>query len=450
MTAENAPAPGGQPLYPIAQFFRTETRSAVVVLTAAALALVWANVPAVGHSYDAVWRATFTIGPDGYQVTSTVQGWIDEGLMAVFLLVVGLEIKREAIVGELASMRLAALPTAAAIGGVVVPVAIYLAVNPGGAAAKGWGVPMATDIALALSVVAIAGPRVPASVKVFLTALAAADDVFAVLEIVLFHSHAVRWGTVAIAAVAVAALVLANLLHVRAPLVYLVIGAALWVLLLESGLHATIAGVVVAAAVPARTRIDPQRFTARARRLLDEFERGRSVRGLPGHGQVAALEELAAAAEQVQSPMQRLEHGLHPWTAYLVVPVFVLAHVGLTGEAMSAALQVPGAAVGTLLGLLVGKQLGIVLFSWLAVRLGFAQLAPDLTWRHVHACGLLAGIGFTMSLFVATLSFSGGLRAAAVAAVLAASLAAAAAGWLALRTAPAPPAMTSAASESAR
>jgi NhaA family Na+:H+ antiporter len=443
MTAESGPS-GGLPHYPIAQFFRTETRSAVVVLAAAAAALVWANVPAVAHSYGAVWQATFTVGPDGYQITSTVQGWIDDGLMAVFLLVVGLEIKREAIVGELASKRLAALPMAAALGGVVVPVAIYLALNPGGAAAKGWGVPMATDIALALSVVAIAGPRVPASVKVFLTALAAADDVFAVLEIVLFHSHGVHWGAIAIAAVAVAALILANVLHVRAPLVYLALGVALWILLLESGLHATIAGVVVALAVPARTRIDPQRFSARARRLLDEFERGRSVRGLPGHGQIAALEELAAAAEQVQSPMQRLEHELHPWTAYLVVPLFVLAHVGLTGEAMSAALQVPRVAVGTLLGLLVGKQLGIVVFSWLAVRLGLAELAPGLRWRHVHACGLLAGIGFTMSLFVATLSFSGGLRAAAVAAVLIASLAAAAAGWLALRAGPSTAAMTGA------
>lgn len=426
----------GELLYPIAQFFRTEARSAIVVLVCVAAALVWANAPALAASYAAVWSATFTVGLHGVEVTETARGWIDDGLMAIFFMVVGLEIKREAIVGELASARRAALPFAGAVGGIVVPVVLYLAINWTGTGAKGWGVPMATDIAIALSVLAIAGPRIPDALKVFLTALAAADDVGAVIEIVVFHSHAVNWGVVGLAALAAAALAAANLLHVRAHLVYLGLGVLLWALLLESGLHATVAGVVVAFAVPARTRIDQPGFLVRARHMLDEFERGTPVRGLPGHGQVAALEELAAAAEQVQSPMQRLEHGLHPWTAYAVVPLFVLAHAGVTPSALSAVGDAPRIAAGVVVGLLLGKQAGILLFSWLAVRLGFADRPPELTWRHVHAGGVLAGIGLTPAIFVATLSFSGPLHWAAVTAVLGVSLAAAAAGWVALRAAP--------------
>jgi NhaA family Na+:H+ antiporter len=339
-------------------------------------------------------------------------------------------------VGELSSLRQAALPIAAAAGGMAAPALIYTAVNLGGEGARGWGVPMATDIAFALGVLALLGSRAPTSLKVFLTALAIVDDLGAVLVIALFYTEEVRWAALGAAGLFLAALLAANRLHVRHPLAYALLGLGLWVGFLESGVHATMAGVLLAMSIPARTRVDTGEFYKRARTLLDDFDRAGdeepNIR-LNG-GQQAAIGELEAACEQVQTPMQRFEHMLHPWVAFGIVPLFALANAGVTlpsdlGEALTEPVT-----LGVILGLVLGKQLGITLFAWLAVRGGWADLPGDLSWRHVYGASWLAGVGFTMSLFIAGLAFGDGpLLNAAKAGILAASLVSGTVGWLIIR-----------------
>jgi len=429
--------PIGKVLYPINEFMHAEASGGVVLIACALAALVWANSP-WADSYAALWGTKITIGPDRYAISETLLHWINDGLMAVFFFVVGLEMKREVLVGELASLRLAALPVAAALGGMVVPALIYVAINLGGEGMGGWGVPMATDIAFALGVLALLGSRAPASLKIFLTALAIVDDLGAVMVIALFYTAEVSWGWLGVGAAFLFALVVANRLHVRHPISYALLGLGLWVAFLESGVHATIAGVLLALTIPARTRMDSDGFLRRGREILDEFDRAgeEGPHILTNGGQQAAVGELEAACERVQSPMQRLEHALHPWVAFGIVPLFALANAGVAlGGGIGDALTQP-VTLGIVAGLVVGKQVGVVLFAWGVVRLGLADLPGDVSWRHVYGAGLLAGIGFTMSLFIGSLAFGEGeLLDAAKLGILAASLLAGAAGWLVLRLA---------------
>jgi len=429
--------PIGKVLYPINEFMHAEASGGVVLIACAIAALVWANSP-WADSYAALWGTKITIGPEGYAISETLLHWINDGLMAVFFFVVGLEMKREVLVGELASLRLAALPVAAALGGMVVPALIYVAINLGGEGAGGWGVPMATDIAFALGVLALLGSRAPASLKIFLTALAIVDDLGAVLVIALFYTAEVSWGWLGVGAAFLGALVVANRLHVRHPISYALLGLGLWVAFLESGVHATIAGVLLALTIPARTRMDSDGFLRRGREILDEFDRAgdEGPHILTNGGQQAAVGELEAACERVQSPMQRLEHALHPWVAFGIVPLFALANAGVAlGGGIDDALTQP-VTLGIVAGLVVGKQVGVILFAWGVVRLRLADLPEDVGWRHIYGAGLLAGIGFTMSLFIGSLAFGEGeLLDAAKMGILAASLLAGAAGWLVLRLA---------------
>lgn len=424
-------------LYPIHEFMHAEASGGVVLIACALAALVWANSP-WAYSYAALWATKITIGTEGYAISETLLHWINDGLMAVFFFVVGLEIKREVLVGELASLRLAALPVAAALGGMVVPALIYVAINLGGEGARGWGVPMATDIAFALGVLALLGSRAPVSLKIFLTALAIVDDLGAVLVIALFYTAELSWSWLGTGAAFLATLVAANRLNVRHPIPYVLLGLGLWVAFLESGVHATIAGVLLALTIPARTRTDSDGFLRRGREILDEFDRageeGPNI--LTNGGQQAAVRELEAACERVQSPMQRLEHSLHPWVAFGIVPLFALANAGVAlGGDIGEALTQP-VTLGIVAGLVVGKQVGVLLFAWGVVRLRLADLPEDVGWRHIYGAGLLAGIGFTMSLFIGSLAFGEGpLLDAAKTGILAASLIAGAAGWLVLRSA---------------
>ncbi len=430
-------APIRKVLYPINEFMHAEASGGIVLMACALAALVWANSP-WADSYAALWGAKITIGPEGYAISETLLHWINDGLMAVFFFVVGLEMKREVLVGELASLRLAALPVAAALGGMVVPALIYVAINLGGEGVGGWGVPMATDIAFALGVLALLGSRVPANLKIFLTALAIVDDLGAVLVIALFYTAEVSWGWLGVGAAFLGTLVVANRLHVRHPIPYALLGLGLWVAFLESGVHATIAGVLLALTIPARTRMDSDGFLRRSREILEEFDRAgeEGPHILSNGGQQAAVAELEAACERVQSPMQRLEHALHPWVAFGIVPLFALANAGVAlGGGIVDALTEP-VTLGIVAGLVVGKQVGVLLFAWGVVRLHLADLPDDVGWRHIYGAGLLAGIGFTMSLFIGSLAFGEGpLLDAAKTGILAASLIAGAAGWLVLRSA---------------
>jgi NhaA family Na+:H+ antiporter len=404
-------------------------------MAAAAVALVCAN-SALASDYAALWetKLSLTIGP--WAMSETLLHWINDGLMAIFFLVVGLEIKREVLVGELASIRRAALPIAAAVGGAVLPAAIFLTLSGDGPAARGWGIPMATDIAFALGVLALLGNRVPLGLKVFVAALAIIDDLLAVLVIALFYTADLSVPALGAAAGLVVLLVILNRLGVRRPLAYGVVGVALWLAIFESGIHGTIAGVLLALTVPATTRLDSDAFVAKAREHIDDFE-GRTVGGEDASTEHhhAALWELEEASERAQAPMLRMEHALHPWVSFVVVPLFALANAGVRFETdLLSTLREP-IALGVLIGLVVGKQLGITVAAVAVVRLGLASLPTGVGWRHIYGAAWLGGIGFTMSLFIAALAYGEGSAELAFGKVgiLAASLLAGVGGFLVLR-----------------
>ena len=426
---------------PFQDFANKQSSGGVLLIAATVIALVWANSP-WAESYTNLWHTKMTVALGDFSVSKDLTHWINDGLMAVFFLVVGLEIKREVLVGELSSVRGAALPVAAALGGAVVPALIYAAINAGTEGAAGWGIPMATDIAFALGVLALLGERAPVALKVFLTALAIVDDIVAVLVIALFYTSEISWGALGVGGVFLAALVVANLIGVGRTLVYALLGIGLWLAFLLSGVHATIAGVLLALTVPAISFINPGAFLERSRYVLDRFEKageqGESV--LSNEERQAALHALNNAAYELEPPLHELEHALHPWVVFAIMPVFALANAGVPlGGGIADALTSP-VSLGIVAGLVIGKQLGITLFAWLAVKGGISELPEGIRWRHVYGAGWLAGIGFTMSLFISDLAFSdGSLVEAAKLGILVASLIAGVVGWTILRGASSPP-----------
>jgi len=424
-------------LSPIQDFLRIEAAGGILLLAATAIALIWANSP-WAQSYHDFWHITISVGIGSFQLSHSLGHWVNDGLMVIFFFVVGLEIKREMLVGELASVRKAAIPIAAAVGGMAVPAIIYVAVNAGGPAMDGWAIPCATDIAFALGVMAMLGKRVPVQLKVFLMALAIVDDIGAVVIIALFYTGDLHVIALAAAGGILAVLVAANLLHVRRPVVYAILGVLLWVAVLESGIHATIAGVLLAFTIPASFRIQGAEFVAFARRAVDEFENagGNENDSMTNPERQRWVHGLETACEHVQTPLLRLEHSLHPVTSFVIVPVFALANAGVTlgaglGDALTTRLS-----LGIMLGLVLGKQIGIMLCTWLVVKLNLGSLADGINWKHVYAASWLAGIGFTMSIFIANLGFGPGdnLETAKIG-VLAGSLVAGVVGFVLLRAA---------------
>jgi NhaA family Na+:H+ antiporter len=430
-------------LAPFQRFVHTESSSGLVLLACTAIALAWANSP-WSASYEHLWETRLTLALGPWSSEMSLHHLINDGLMAVFFFLVGLEIKREMLAGELASLRQAALPIAGALGGMIVPALLYAWLNAGRAGEPGWGVPMATDIAFALGVLALLGDRIPLGVRVFLAALAIVDDIGAVLVIAVFYSADIAWGALLSAGALVVLAIAANISGVRRPWAYAVIGLLLWAAVLSSGIHATIAGVILAMTIPSRTRIDEGRFLARARRALSRFETahepGASPLKDPEH--LAAVQQLERLAEQLQPPLLRLEHSLHSVVAFGIMPLFALANAGVPlGLAQLGGGESAAVALGIALGLLLGKPVGITLLAWAAVRLGIASLPDGVTWRMIGGAGLLGGIGFTMAIFIAGLAFATdpALLVAAKLGILGASLAAGLAGWIALRGGAIPP-----------
>lgn len=363
----------------------------LLIVTAAGLA--WAN-SSWANGYVALLHHDITIGPTAaVHLSLNVHEWINDGLMAVFFFLVGLEIKREMLIGELASVRRAALPIAGALGGMLVPAVLYALINGSGAGARGWGIPMATDIAFALGVVALLGSRVPSTLKLFLAAVAIVDDIGAVLVIAIFYTASIMRSALVAASVILMLLTVLNLAGVRRAIPYLVLGVALWVAILLSGIHATVAGVLLAMTIPARAR-DPN----------------------------------------VEPLLERMERALHAPVAFVIVPLFALANAGISiGSIESGAFSLP-VMMGVMLGLVIGKPLGITVASWLAVRTRLATLPEGVTWRSLNGVSWLGGIGFTMSLFVGALAFTDeALLDSAKVGVLISSALAASAGWLMLR-----------------
>ena len=409
-------------LRPIERFMAAESAGGILLLASAVAALVWVNSP-WADSYHQVWHIQLGLRFGGRPYAMSLEHWVNDGLMAVFFVVVGLEIKRELLIGELASVRRASLPVAAAVGGMVVPALIYFAINVGGSGKSGWGIPMATDIAFAAGVVTLVGRGVPTSVKVFLLAVAIVDDLGAVLVIALFYTNHISTAALEAAGMLFGLLVLLNVLRVHRILPYVVVGVGLWVATLFSGLHATIAGVLLAFTIPATRQIEEGPFVEHVRRVLNDFEGEATafpdkITGEQSH----ALHVIEQASRAVQTPLARLEHMLLTPVTFIIIPVFALANAGVLlrfggakgGEAV---------AWGVLAGLIVGKPVGVLAASWVAVKTGLAALPEEGTWRHLFGISILCGIGFTMSLFVANLAFEEGPQlVAAKLGILAASL----------------------------
>ncbi len=422
---------------PFQEFLADRAIAAGLLLACALVALLVANSP-WSAAYDAFWEAQISIRTGDFALADSLLHWVNDGLMAIFFLSVGLEIKREILVGELSSRSQALLPAAAAFGGAMVPAAMYAALNAGTGAAAGWGIPMATDVAFVLGVTTILRDRVPPQLQLFLTALAIADDILAVLVIALFYTTAIDPAALGAAVVLLLGLFGLNWLGVRSPLLYGVSGVALWLAVLYSGLHATIAGVLLAAAVPASTRLDEEGFLRRSRTLLYRFSRSRSRTDRmqqKTEEQQAALQALETAVDHVQPPLHQMEHALQPWVGFVVLPLFALANAGVKISGNLVADLMQPVTLGVALGLVAGKPLGILLASWLAIRAGCAELPRGTSWRQMRALACLGGIGFTMSLFVAHLAFGGVRREDAQIGILAGSLLAGLLGtWLLGRT----------------
>ena len=421
--------------HPARRLLHKAPAGGLVLLACAAIAMVWANSP-LSHSYHALWETPITFGVGEWRSALSLHAAVNDGLMAVFFVLVGLEIKREVLVGELASVRRAALPVAAALGGMVVPALLYLAFNAGGPTTRGWGIPMATDIAFALGVLALLGDRFPPALRVFLSALAIADDLGAVLVIALFYTASVSWSALGAAAGLLLLSLLANALGVRTAWAYALIGLALWVAVLLSGVHATVAGVLLAMTIPSRTVINEAALLSGARAALQRFDDAchpdRTMLSNSEHQ--AALRRLEVLSEKALPPLARLEYGLHGIVTFGIMPLFALANAGVDLRAGGAGIG-SSVALGVIVGLVVGKPVGITLASWLAVRAGVAALPAGISWRTLVGAGVLGGIGFTMSLFIAGLAFgdSADRLTSAKLGTLIASLIAGVAGWLLLR-----------------
>ena len=421
-------------LAPMQTFIHRSSSSGIVLILATIIALLIANSP-FAHAYDELLHAYIgiTIGP--FELKESVLHWVNDGLMVIFFFLVGLEIKREVSVGELSNPRAAALPIIAAVGGVVVPASIYLAFNAGGIGARGWGVPMATDIAFALGCLALLGDRIPFALKIFLTAVAIVDDLIAVLVIAFFYSAGLNFVALGIGFGVLGLLALANIFGIRRIIFYVVLGIVVWLAFLKSGVHATIAGVLIAFTIPGRNRIDAPTFVRRANEILHRLDPD-SLPATPILTQEAhqhAVIELEELCEHVQAPLQKMEHSLHNWVQFLIMPIFALANAGVALSFGSMEGGMENVLLGIVVGLVLGKPIGLLGAAWLAIRLGIADLPQAVNWRHMLGAGVLAGIGFTMSLFIASLGFvDADVLAAAKLSILAASLIAGTAGLLLL------------------
>jgi Na+:H+ antiporter, NhaA family len=412
------------------RFVRSETSGSILLFAATIAALVWANSP-WSSSYFAFWKFPLRLGSRPL-FAMDLHHWIDDGLMVLFFLVVGLEIKREIVKGELSSFRQASLPIVAALGGMILPALIYFALNHSGAGARGWGIPMATDIGLALGVLALIGKRIPASLRVFMLALAIVDDVGAILVIAFFYTPQISVSALALAAGLLALLIVVSIR--RGPLsVYVVLGFFFWAAVLSSGVHATIAGVILGLVAPITPKRRPEELADRAESLFNNFrDQILSKNKLSAEASLAELDQLLRDTDSIA---ERLERSIHPWVCFLVLPLFALASAGvaLSTEQIKLAISSP-IALGVFLGLIVGKAVGISLFSFLAVRTKIAGLAEGLTWNGIAGVGILAGVGFTVALFISGLSFQDEtVIATSKIAVLAASLAAGFIGYIFLR-----------------
>jgi NhaA family Na+:H+ antiporter len=422
-------------LKPIQRFLKVQASGGILLFVATVVALFWANSLYM-ESYHSLLKNIVSVGFDQYKIEKPLLIWINDGLMAIFFFVVGLEIKRELLIGELSSFKQAVLPIIAAVGGMIVPAIIYLYFNQGTVSENGWGIPMATDIAFSLGVVSLLGKRVPFALKVFLTAFAIIDDIGAVIIIAFFYTYSISMTALIVGGAFFLVLIFCNILHVRSPFVYIILGIGMWIAFLKSGVHPTIAGVLIAFTIPAKARINTTSFLNRSKEILDDIEKS------PAHGEKvrttgelnSAIFDLEDSSEKVLAPAHRIEHNLHPLVAYFIMPVFAFANAGITIESDFINSLIHPVTIGILAGLFLGKQIGIFMFSWIACKIRVASLPENISWRQMYGIGLIGGIGFTMSLFIAALAFGeSDLIINAKAGIILGSLLSGIAGYLMLR-----------------
>lgn len=419
-------------LRPLQAFLNTSTSSGVVLLAAAAAALVWANSPWL-QGYERLWSTRIDLSIGGWAIREDLRYWANEGLMALFFLVAGLEIKRELVTGELRDRRAAFLPVVMAVGGMVVPAAIYLALNAGGPGSRGWGVPMPTDLAFSLGILALASRGAPSGLKPLVLTLAIVDDIGTIVVIALFYSGGVRWEPLGVAAVLAGAIYGVQRIHVRSGAVYAALGVGIWLALQRSGVHPALAGVVVGLLTPAFPFQRPRTVSEEAHRVADETVDDPSPPDADSHHWLG----LSRLSREAVSPLGRIEHVVLPWVSFLVLPLFALANAGvrLSNGGLHAAI---GSAVfaGIVLGRLVGKVVGITVAAWLVVKSGISRLPTGATWRHIVGLALAAGVPFTVSLFVADVALPHPLEAVAKVGIIVSAVAASALGFVVLRAAP--------------
>ena len=430
---------------PFEDFIHKETTSGMLLMACAVLALIFANT-ALQHSYEQVLHTPMAISIGEWKLEYSLHHWINDGLMWLFFFLVGLEIKREVLVGQLSEFRQALLPIIAAIGGMVVPALLYYALNTEGIGVRGWGVPMATDIAFSIGVLVLLGSRVPKSLLAFLVAFAIVDDLGAVAIIAIFYTDTVVWGAVGVAVLLVGVLIVFNRFGIRSPIPYFLVGTLLWLALLQSGIHATVAGILTAWTIPARSKFDMHRFGdligSMGKRIQQRIESEEQCAMMEDEGQRrGVVQALIDSIHMIETPLQRLEHSLHIPVAFVIIPLFALANAGVPiALAQIPSLVTEPITLGIMVGLLVGKLAGIAGVSLLAVKLGVGALPEGTRTHHIIGVGLLGGIGFTMSIFVAELAFYGQQEALVLAktGVLFASVIAGVAGftWLYLTASP--------------
>lgn len=421
---------------PFESFLHSQTTTGIFLLLATIIALILANSP-YAEAYDHFFHTKIGFSVGSWHVYHSFAHWINDGLMAIFFFVVGLEIKRELLTGELSEVRLAILPILAALGGMIVPAFIYLTLNYGTPSQAGWGIPMATDIAFAISVLVILGKRVPSSLVTFLVALAIVDDLGAVVVIALFYTNDLNLIALGYSILFFGAMILSNLFGIRNYLFYFALGFGMWFFMLDSGIHATIAGVLAALAIPSKPFKNPLSFTPEAKRLLQEFEEYPIATDMTMHErQKAILQNFKDSIDAVSSPAGILEHALHLPVSLIIIPLFALANAGIKIELSSfAELIATPIAMGVIAGLVIGKSVGIFGFSYAAIKMGIAKAPEGSTLKQIFAVSLLGGIGFTMSIFIADLAFEGNALfiTQSKAGILIASLIAGISGYILLR-----------------
>jgi Na+:H+ antiporter, NhaA family len=427
--------------FKISRFINEEAYGGVLLIIATIAALIWAN-SSFYESYNYVWheiKVGFAWGK--LNMIGSLHHWINDGLMALFFFVIGLEIKREVMGGELSSIKKASMPIAAAIGGMLIPALFYVFVTLNYPDyLEGWGIPMATDIAFALGLLAMLGSRVPLNLKIFLTALAIADDLGAIIVIAIFYTESIDFNELLYAAFFLAVLIVANFAGVRRTIFYALVGfIGVWIAFIFSGVHATIAGVLIALTIPARTKISENDYISKLGNYLSKYknEKPDTNSSLLTKEQVHLISKVGELNDQAYTPLQKLEHALHPVSAFFILPVFALSNAGVHIQGSIIKMLIHPISLGIIAGLVIGKFLGISFFSHLVVKLKIANLPEGVTWKHIYGVSFLAGIGFTMSMFISDLAFiDEEFKQIAKIGILAASLISAILGmvWLSMST----------------